>query len=203
MNLRLDLLALISAAELVGTGSAFAPRGSSQPLWTTPRRSSSWPTVKKTTAFRVAAATATVATERQASTAGASASAKPTGTSFLPPETIERAKKGNPVEKLKLQKDGTSAFGDVYEYARKIREGTLSWDEIEKNDLESVSAKGGVTKLHGELAREAQTAALRQIQNLTRRLAFSLSALERRRNDRSGSSGWGCCTGGSGRRGSS
>jgi ferredoxin-nitrite reductase len=62
---------------------------------------------------------------------------KPTGTSFLPPETIERAKKGSPVEKAKLAKDGTSAFVDVYEYARKIREGEMTWEEVEKADLET------------------------------------------------------------------
>lgn len=62
---------------------------------------------------------------------------KPTGTSFLPEETVERAKKGSPVEKVKLEKDGTSAFVDVYEYARKIREGELTWEEVEKADLDS------------------------------------------------------------------
>jgi hypothetical protein len=65
---------------------------------------------------------------------------KPTGTSFLPKETIEMAEKGSPVEKVKLAKDGTAAFIDVYEYARKIREGEMTWDEVEKADLESVSA---------------------------------------------------------------
>jgi hypothetical protein len=65
---------------------------------------------------------------------------KPTGTSFLPQETIERAQKGNPIEKIKLQKDGTAAFVDVYEYARQIREGKLSWEEVEKADLDSVSS---------------------------------------------------------------
>ena len=64
---------------------------------------------------------------------------KPTGTSFLPEETIELAKKGSPVEKVKLQKDGTAAFVDVYEYARKIREGEMTWEEVEKADLDSVS----------------------------------------------------------------
>lgn len=73
--------------------------------------------------------------------ASAGAVTKPTGTSFLPEEAVERARKGNPIEKLKLQKDGTAAFVDVYEYARQIREGTLSWEEVEKNDLESVRAK--------------------------------------------------------------
>ena len=37
---------------------------------------------------------------------------KPTGTSFLPAEAVERASKGNPIEKAKLAKDGTSAFVD-------------------------------------------------------------------------------------------
>jgi|EP00900_Chrysochromulina_parva_P009776 ferredoxin-nitrite reductase len=60
----------------------------------------------------------------------------PTGTSFLSEETIERAKTGNPIEKLKLAKDGTSAFTDVYEFAKAIRAGTLTWEEVEKNDLD-------------------------------------------------------------------
>lgn len=64
---------------------------------------------------------------------------KPIGTSFLPEETIERAKKGSPVEKVKLAKDGTSAFVDVYEFARKIREGEMTWEEVEKADLDTVS----------------------------------------------------------------
>jgi len=63
---------------------------------------------------------------------------KKTGISFLPEETIERAKKGSPIEKIKLAKDGTSAFVDVYEYARKIREGEMTWEEVEKADLDSV-----------------------------------------------------------------
>ena len=36
-----------------------------------------------------------------------------TGTSYLPDEAIERAKEGNPIEKAKLAKDGTTAFTDV------------------------------------------------------------------------------------------
>jgi ferredoxin-nitrite reductase len=60
---------------------------------------------------------------------------KPTGTSFLPIETIERAKIGNPIEKAKLLKDGTSAFVDVYEYAAKLRSGTMTWEEVENSDM--------------------------------------------------------------------
>jgi hypothetical protein len=65
---------------------------------------------------------------------------KRTGTSYLPEEAIERAKVGNPIEKSKIAKDGTSAFVDVYEYARKIREGEMTWEEVEKFDLDSVSS---------------------------------------------------------------
>jgi hypothetical protein len=64
---------------------------------------------------------------------------KRTGNSFLSDETKERAAKGNPIEKAKQAKDGTSAFVDVYEYAAKIRAGELSWKEVEKADLDSVS----------------------------------------------------------------
>jgi ferredoxin-nitrite reductase len=63
---------------------------------------------------------------------------KPTGTSFLPKDTIERAMAGSPIEKIKMAKDGTSAFVDVYEYARKIREGEMTWEEVEKADLDTV-----------------------------------------------------------------
>lgn len=60
---------------------------------------------------------------------------KRTGTSFLPPETIERAASGNPIEKVKLAKDGTSAFVDVYEYAEKLRSGEMTWEEVEAADM--------------------------------------------------------------------
>lgn len=60
---------------------------------------------------------------------------KRTGTSFLPPETIERAASGNPIEKVKLAKDGTSAFVDVYEYAAKLRSGKMTWEEVEAADM--------------------------------------------------------------------
>jgi len=60
---------------------------------------------------------------------------KPTGTSFLPASTVERAAKGNPIEKAKLKKDGTSAFKDVYEYAAKFRSGEMTWEEVEAADM--------------------------------------------------------------------
>ena len=63
---------------------------------------------------------------------------KPTGTSFLPEETVERAKAGSPIEKNKLAKDPINSWIDVYEYARKIREGEMTWEEVEKADLDCV-----------------------------------------------------------------
>ena len=68
----------------------------------------------------------------------ATSTEKPTGTSFLPPSTVEAAKNGSPIEKIKMAKDGTSAWVDVYEYARKIREGEMTWEEVEAADLDTV-----------------------------------------------------------------
>eukprot|EP00957_Ditylum_brightwellii_P194237 14793534-Ditylum_brightwellii.AAC.1 len=62
---------------------------------------------------------------------------KPTGTSFLPAETVERAKVGNKIEKTKIAKDGSSAWSDIYEYAAKIRAGELDWKDIEGGDFNS------------------------------------------------------------------
>jgi hypothetical protein len=39
--------------------------------------------------------------------------------------------------KIKLAKDGTSAFTDIYEFAKAIREGSLSWEDIEKADMDT------------------------------------------------------------------
>merc|ERR1719183_3220892 len=66
---------------------------------------------------------------------GPNAWSGPTGTSFLPAETIARAEEGNPIEKAKLAKDATSAFNDVYEFAAAIRAGKLTWEEIEKGAM--------------------------------------------------------------------
>mmetsp|Transcript_15448 Transcript_15448/g.18313 ORF Transcript_15448/g.18313 Transcript_15448/m.18313 type:complete len:608 (+) Transcript_15448:75-1898(+) len=61
---------------------------------------------------------------------------KRTGNSFLPEETLARGQKGNPIEKMKLEKDSSAAYVDVYEYAAKIRAGTMTWEEVEKSDLD-------------------------------------------------------------------
>ena len=58
-----------------------------------------------------------------------------TGNDYLPAEAQARAAEGNPVEKVKLAKAGTSAFTDVYEFAKQIRAGTLDWEDVEKADM--------------------------------------------------------------------
>ena len=58
-----------------------------------------------------------------------------TAPAFLPQDAIDRAAKGNPIEKAKLAKDGTSAFVDVYEYAAKFRSGEMTWEEVEAADM--------------------------------------------------------------------
>jgi len=90
------------------------------------------------TTTRLSSAAATSSTETVTPKLVDERTGKPTGLSFLPQETIDRAAQGSPVEKVKLAKDGTSAFVDVYEYARKIREGEMTWEEVEKADLDSV-----------------------------------------------------------------
>lgn len=62
---------------------------------------------------------------------------KTKGIEYLSAETIERAKAGNPIEKAKLAKDGTEAFTDIYEFAAAIRAGSLTWEEIEKSDMDT------------------------------------------------------------------
>mmetsp|Transcript_47049 Transcript_47049/g.114806 ORF Transcript_47049/g.114806 Transcript_47049/m.114806 type:complete len:616 (+) Transcript_47049:284-2131(+) len=73
----------------------------------------------------------------ESSTTDTVAVEKPTGASFLPEETVERAKAGSPIEKAKMAKDPINAWVDVYEYARKIREGEMTWEEVEKADLDT------------------------------------------------------------------
>jgi ferredoxin-nitrite reductase len=58
-----------------------------------------------------------------------------TGTSYLPEETVERAEQGTKFEKIKLEKDPTSMFTDIYDYAAKIRSGELDWKAVEDADI--------------------------------------------------------------------
>jgi len=58
-----------------------------------------------------------------------------TGTSYLPAETVERAEAGSKFEKIKLEKDTTAIFTDLYDYAAKIRAGELDWQDVEDADI--------------------------------------------------------------------
>ena len=60
---------------------------------------------------------------------------KSTGTSYLPEETLERAEVGTKFEKIKLGKDTTAMFTDLYEYAAKIRAGEMTWQDVEDSDI--------------------------------------------------------------------
>jgi hypothetical protein len=54
-------------------------------------------------------------------------SEKTTGTDFLSPEALEKAKAGNMFEKVKLKKDGSALWTEVHEYAAAIRSGSINW----------------------------------------------------------------------------
>jgi len=60
---------------------------------------------------------------------------KTTGTSYLPEETVERAEAGSKFEKIKLAKETTEIFTDLYDYAAKIRSGELDWKDVEDADI--------------------------------------------------------------------
>merc|ERR1719174_3486774 len=62
---------------------------------------------------------------------------RPTGTSFLPDDTIERIKEeGNKIEKIKMEKDGTHAWDDIYEFAAAVRSGEMDYKDISKDDMD-------------------------------------------------------------------
>ena len=60
---------------------------------------------------------------------------KTTGTSYLPAETVERCEEGSKFEKIKLAKETTHIFTDLYDYAAKVRSGELDWKDIEDAEI--------------------------------------------------------------------
>ena len=61
----------------------------------------------------------------------------PTGTSFLPQETVDRiGEEGNKIEALKMAKDGTYAWDDIYEFAAAVRSGEMDYKDITKDDMD-------------------------------------------------------------------
>jgi len=59
-----------------------------------------------------------------------------TGNEYLNEETIERAKKGNKMEKMKLAKCGSTNFKEVHDFAAAIREGKTTWEELDIDDAD-------------------------------------------------------------------
>lgn len=67
---------------------------------------------------------------------GMCVSTKRTGTSFLPPETVERAAAGNMFEKVKVKKDPALIWTDIEEWAAAIRAGKTNWEDIASDDID-------------------------------------------------------------------
>lgn len=65
-----------------------------------------------------------------------SSTATPAASSFLPADTLARAKEGNMFEKVKLKKDPTEAWTDVHEFAAAIRAGSTKWEDIASDDMD-------------------------------------------------------------------
>lgn len=62
--------------------------------------------------------------------------ATPTGDRFLTPDALERAKKGNKNEKVKLAKCGSAMWTEVHELQKILRDGTVDFADLEADDLE-------------------------------------------------------------------
>ena len=118
------MLRFISTASLLLQAGAFSP-------------------INVGSGSRVASRTTAIYSETTETTVPLTVGTKRTGISFLPEETIERSKKGGPIEKAKMQKDPMNGFVDVYDVARRIREGEMTWQEIEKVDINTVSKGTG------------------------------------------------------------
>ncbi|CAN8064702.1 unnamed protein product [Agarophyton chilense] len=58
------------------------------------------------------------------------------GDRYLSPDALERAKKGNKFEKLKLEKDGSAMWSEIHELAALLREGRTSWQDIHVDDID-------------------------------------------------------------------
>jgi ferredoxin-nitrite reductase len=55
----------------------------------------------------------------------------------LPKETIERiGEEGNKIEKMKLEKDGTEGWDDIYKFAAAVRSGEMDYKDISKDDMD-------------------------------------------------------------------
>lgn len=59
------------------------------------------------------------------------------GGMFISSEALERAEKGNKVEKLKLEKAGSEMWTEIHELSALLREGKTKWEDINLDDMET------------------------------------------------------------------
>lgn len=59
------------------------------------------------------------------------------GGRYLSEKALEKARNGTPVEKMKLQRDGSAVWTEIHELAALLREGTTSWKDIATQDIDS------------------------------------------------------------------
>lgn len=59
------------------------------------------------------------------------------GGKHLSSEALERARKGNKFEKVKLKKDGSVMWTEIRELSALLREGKTSWEDIDVDDIDT------------------------------------------------------------------
>lgn len=59
-----------------------------------------------------------------------------TANAWLSDEAKAKAEEGNKFEKVKMEKDGTTAWTEMSDYAKAIREGKTSWEDIAGDDID-------------------------------------------------------------------
>jgi ferredoxin-nitrite reductase len=85
---------------------------------------------------RSAGAASAVGARRARRAAAAVVACAPSGAAFLTADALERARAGNKVEKMKLDKCGSALWTEVSELQEILRKGEMSWEEIDGDDLE-------------------------------------------------------------------
>ncbi|CAM9914292.1 unnamed protein product, partial [Discosporangium mesarthrocarpum] len=55
---------------------------------------------------------------------------------YLSPDALERSKKGNKFEKVKMAKPGDAMFTEVHELAAAVRSGKFTWEELNIDDAD-------------------------------------------------------------------
>lgn len=58
------------------------------------------------------------------------------GGRFIAPDALDRARKGNKFEKVKLKKDGSEMWTEIHELSSLLREGNTKWEDLEADDID-------------------------------------------------------------------